>query len=81
MFQEVALPEPPARPAGVRGPDPVGKIYLIVRQDHDREDNEGFTASLLTRGATAAIESGRMPVQAARTASTRIWRNWKASRT
>jgi hypothetical protein len=59
VFQETVLPPATATATETRGAGATGKVYLIVRQDFDREDMEGFTASLLTDGATAAIESGR----------------------
>jgi hypothetical protein len=62
-FQECTLPEPRGR-ADTRGPAPAtSKVYLIVRQDRDREDMEGFVSSVLTSGSAAAIESGRKSVE------------------
>ncbi len=63
VIREIVLPEsrPTRAEAAPRPESP--KVYLIVRQDLDREDKEGFTASLLSSGAAAAIESGRMQFQ------------------
>jgi hypothetical protein len=60
-LQRTVLPEAPASEAPIRAAraPAADRIYLIVRQDTDRLDQEGFTASLLTGGGAAAIESGR----------------------
>jgi pimeloyl-ACP methyl ester carboxylesterase len=63
VFREIVLPEPRVVRAAAAPRPESPKVYLIVRQDRDREDKEAFTASLLTRGASAAIESGRMQIQ------------------
>lgn len=62
-FQECVLPPPRARAPTREARPTSSKVYLIVRQDNDREDREGFLASVLTSGSSAAIESGRKTVQ------------------
>lgn len=59
VLHEARLPPPRS---GLRAAPVEQPTYVIVRQDFDAEDQLGFTTSVLTAGAKAAIVRGRASV-------------------